>query len=266
MEARPFNVTFFLAGFCAAVSAGLSGGCGTPGKRAAEQVRQADRAYRVARYEEAERIASEVIGAHPDEIFASEAMYLRGLSRLRQGDRNAAENDFLAALRRCDHQPLKALLWVQLGNMAFDDERHAAAARSYARALEDLPANVSADKVWFQYGVSLQRSGDFKRARVAFGQLLAEHPSSPLAAGARRKLAWRHDHFSVQCGAFTSEANARSAARALRQGGVNAAVERRDLRSEYPFVVLAGRFRDFGAAESALVDVRRIQVDAFIVP
>jgi tetratricopeptide (TPR) repeat protein len=262
MEARLVNITSLLI----VIAVTVGGGCDTPSKRAAEQVRQADRAYRVARYEESERIASDVIRTHPDELFASEALYLRGLSRLRRGERNAAENDFLAALRRCDHRPLKALLWVQLGNMAFDDERHAAAARSYGRAVEDLPANVSAEKVWFQYGVSLQRNGEFKRARVVFGRLLAEHPSSALASSARRKLAWRHDHFSVQCGAFSSEENARSAARALREGGVNAAVARRDLRSAYPFVVLAGRFRNFGAAESALADVRRIQGDAFIVP
>ena len=266
MEAGPPKVTYAFTGVTAVVCMGLCDGCRDPSRGAAEQIRQADRAYRYAQYEKSDRIASSVISAHSEELVGAEARYLRGLSRLRQGDRQAAQNDFLAALRRCEHRPLEVLLWVQLGNLAFDEQRYETAARCYQHATGDLPANIPADKVWYRCGVSLQRSGDFTGAREAFARLLAEHPASLLASSARRKLAWRADHFSVQCGAFSTEESARLAARKLRQDGVKAGVTRRDLRTTLPYVVLTGRFRNFDAAELALADVRRVQRDAFIVP
>ena len=58
MEARPPKVTYVFTGVTAVVCMGLCDGCRDPARGAAEQIRQADRAYRYAQYEKSDRIAS----------------------------------------------------------------------------------------------------------------------------------------------------------------------------------------------------------------
>jgi len=241
-------------------------GCASIPTGAAEQVRQADRAYRLADYTQSERLTSAVIDQHPGEQFTAEALYLRGLTRIRQDRRREAERDLERALSLCRADDLETLVLIQLGNLAFDDEAYGRAAQCLGRVVDDLPTGVPVDTLWYRYALSLQRSGDFEQARLAFAQLIARRPDSTLMPAARRRMQWRSNHFTIQCGAFSEQGSARAAAENLRKAGVDASVVAQDHRAAVPFVVHAGRYRDFPQAQAALPSVRNVQRNAFIVP
>jgi len=241
-------------------------GCGAVPGRTVQQIKQADQAYRLARYGESDRLTSTVIQEHPASPFTAEALYLRGLSRLKQDQRPQAEQDLEKALFLCRQRDLEVLILVQLANIAFDDDRYRRAAQCYQRAVDESPLAVPGDTLWYRYGLSLQRSGDFPGARFAFQQLLARHPGSSLVQHARRRMSWRFDHFTIQCGAFAEERSAQTAAQNLRQAGIDASVSARDPRIGIPYAVYSGRYRAYADAQSALTSVRQFQHDAFVVP
>ena len=243
-----------------------AGGCNDLPAPAVRQIKRADQAYRLSRYLESDRLAGEVIRAHSRKPDTAEAYYLRGLSRLKQARRADAEADFRAALRLCRRRALEVLLCVQMGNLAFQDGAYARSAGFYRRGADDLPANVPIGQVWYRYGLSLQRSGEFDRARAVFRRLVNGRPAGAMGSNALRQMAWKHDYFTVQCGAFSRMESARAAAANLLGQGIEAVASRQDRRGAPPYVVYAGRYRNYAFASAALPAIRRIQGDAFIVP
>ncbi len=241
-------------------------GCNELPKQAVHQLQQANQSYRNARYDQSERWSGQVIRAHPEKPDTAEAYYLRALARLKTKRRSLAEGDLLAASRRCGRPDLEVLICVQLGNMAFEDAKYARAASMYGRAGDELPTGMRADEVWYRHALSLQRSGRFTDAERAFRRLLRGHPTSGYAAAASAKLAWKHKYCTVQCGAFAQEDRARVAAAELRRRGIDSVSLAVRQWAELPYVVYAGRFRDYESAQSALSSIRRIQADAFVVP
>lgn len=245
---------------------GLAAGCNHLPESAIQQIRQADQAYRLANYRGSEQLAAAVIRDHSHKPDTAEAYYLRGISGLQQGHRKAAVGDFRSALRLCRRRELESALCVQLGNLALDDRAYASAAGFYGRAVDDLPANVPADQVWYRYGLSLQRGGYFVRARDAFRRVVADTPSSPVRGSALRKMAWPHDYFTVQCGVFSRPNSAAAVVAKLRRQGIRAVTSRLDRRDSPRYAVHAGRYRNYASASEALSAIRRIQSDAFLVP
>lgn len=241
-------------------------GCDRLPAPAVTRIRQGHRAYRQGDYARAQRLLSPVIAAHADQPDVGEAYYVRGLARLRAGQTKAAANDFQAALRVADRSELKALLHAQLGNLAFEDGQYGSAARHYRRAAPDLPNRSPTDRVLLRYGVSLQRAGRFRQAKLVLADLLTRFSSGSAAAEAHRKLAWIGDHYSIQCGVYSNQANAQATARKLRAQGLEASAWRETHNGSTRYVVRAGRYTRRADAERALPNVRRIIPDAFVVP
>ncbi len=250
-------------GWIGAVAALLAGtGCTEIPADAAARIRQADQSYRQSDYANTERYASAVIDAHPQHPATAEAYYLRGLARLKSGDRVAARGDFHDSLRLSGRKDLGAKIHGQLGHLFFDEGR-------YQRALEHFRKSASVgwdEAVFYRWGIAALRSGRFAEARRALTTLLEKSPGGVYAESARQKMRWKHQYFSVQCGAYSTSERAYSAAATLRSNNANIAVVR-DVGQRHPkYIVLAGRYRDFPSAENALRRIKPVVPDAFLVP
>ncbi len=241
-------------------------GCQSLPRPAVRGIIQSERAYRLARYDESKRLATGVIQAHPDKPDTAEAYYVRGLSRVRTNHRAEGRRDFQAAMRICGRNDLRSTLTAQLANMLMEDGRFTEASRLYETA---RTGQLSADRdhdLSFRYALSLERSGAFDRARREFARVASRRAGGKLASDASAHLAWKRPYFTVQCGAYSRVDLAQAAAKTLRQQGVDAAALRSDRSAQASYVIHAGRYRDYGAAQSALSAIRRVQPDAFVIP
>ncbi len=247
----------------AAIPLGLAG-CDGATPQSVKQIEQAHAAYRAQRYDDTERLATQVAARAPDSPTAAEALYLRGLARLARGRKSEARNDFQAGLDRARRKDLVGLLHAQLGTMDYDAGAYARAADHFRAAESELPDRPPSDEMLVRYGVSLQRIGRMDEARRVFGRVVARYGNRPAGEEARRKLDWKRDYFSIQCGAFSQEKLAYEAVQRLRTQGVSAEVDTGYGASNY--IVLAGRYRTYDDASGALPAVRRAASDAFIVP
>jgi len=249
-----------------AIAALASDGCSRLPDGAVRQINEAHRAYQRRDYPRCERLVSPVIAEHRGQPDTAEAYYLRGLARLRTGRRDAAHGDFQAGRRIADRAELKALLDAQLGNLEYEAGHYQRAAAHYRRAEPGLPATPPTDRLLLRYGISLQRSGHFGEAKQVLAKLLLRFPSGRPAEQARRKVTWPHDYHAIQCGVYAQAASAKSAARRLRDQGVQATNWRETLNGTTRHVVRAGRFRSYAEAHRNLQQIRAVVPDAFVVP
>jgi len=244
----------------------FAGGCGGISGGAERQIEQAQQAINAGRYQRAEELLNPVFRAHGGKSDAAVAYYLRGQCRIQTGARDDAQQDLRTALRLAKEPALAAQVEAQLGNLAFDSEAYAAASAHYARAVDRLPRMTPTDRVLYQYGVSLQRTGRFDEARGVYGRLLKDFPNSPHVDAARRKQAWRDPHFSIQCGAFAQPASARDLVAKLRARGLDATLVPEVQGGSRRHVVRVGRFPTYADAARRLGQARSVASDAYIVP
>ncbi|MCC7290694.1 MAG: SPOR domain-containing protein [Phycisphaerales bacterium] len=194
------------------------------------------------------------------------AYYVRALARLQQGDRVGARADLQAGTHLHPDRALAARIEAQTANLDFEDGFYASAAARYAACADQLPRRPPTDRVLFQYGAALQRSGKFREGDETLRRLAKEYPASPLAEQASRKADWRATSFTVQCGAYRDEPSAQRRAAELRAKGFTARVVRAPQSATLPWVVHCGLFARYADAGRLLASLRTIQPDAFIVP
>ncbi|MFH0980213.1 MAG: SPOR domain-containing protein [Planctomycetota bacterium] len=247
------------------LSGGL-GGCAALPAPALRQIEEADQAYRAQRYRAAEELLSPVIEAHPENPDIAEALYVRALCRLRTQRAAEARADLDAALTRARRDELIDRIHTQLGNLEFDQERYNRAAAYYAEAYDGLPDRPPKDRVGYQYGIALQRTGRTTEARLVLAEVATDFPQSEFAVKARRKTEWSNDYFAIQCGVFESIARAHAQAKTLKDQGIDAIAIPDTSVSTKRYMVRVGRYRTYAAARQALSAVQRVQPDAFIVP
>ncbi|MCB9851223.1 MAG: SPOR domain-containing protein [Phycisphaerales bacterium] len=241
-------------------------GCGGLPKPAQRQMTQAQMALTTGDYAGCERLVDPVIRAHPTDRAVAPAYYMRGQCRLQTSSRDAARQDLRQALRLASDDGLRGVVQAQLGNAAFEDNMYADAAAHYSQAVGHLPHSAPTDRVLYQYGVALQRTGQFEPGRRVFADIIKFFPNSQYANAARRKQAWSDPYFSVQCGAYSSQSGANAAAANLRARGLAALTvpELRDGGRYY--VVRIGRFPKYEDAARLLARARSVAPDAFVVP
>ncbi len=242
------------------------GGCSALPAPAIQRIRTADREYRCCRYAAAEELLSPVIAAHQGKPETAEALYLRGLCRLRSQRVAEARSDLDKALHLARRNDLVDRIHAQLGNIAFDMEKHDQAIVHYEQGYNDLPNKPPKDRVGYQYGVVLQRVGRWVEGRSVLSGVAGRFPKSDFAGKAGRKAAWPHDHYAIQCGAYRNIAGAHKHADSLRDRGIDALAVPHSAASATLYLVCVGHYRTYAAARDALPTVRQAQSDAFIVP
>lgn len=242
------------------------GGCTTLPPPAVERIQKADRAYRDGRYSVAEQLLVPVIETHGDKPDVGEALYVRGLCRLKTKRAAEARADLEKALYLTRRNELVDRLHTQLGNLEFDRERYVPAALFYEQAYDDLPNRPPKDRVGYQYGIALQRCGRFPEAKSVLTDVTTKFPRSSFASQARRKACWPHEYFTIQCGAYRNIGGAHGQAETLQEHGLEALAVPQSAASSKLYVVRVGRYRTYAAARRALPGVQRVQPDAFIIP
>ncbi len=196
---------------------------------------------------------------------AGRALYIRGLANARAGRRGMAYADLQAAAASEDDD----VAWhagFALGELAYEDERWNGARQAYADAIAKMPPASPMDRGLYRLGVASQRMGEWGEGYVWLERLVRQFPGSSLAPAARRILDVRPGAFSVQCGAFGRQSNARDREVSLERQGVAAFIrpERRDGRTLY--VVYSGQYRTYDQARQGLGQVQRYVPDALIWP
>ena len=110
------------AKWVALVAVMVAPGCTRLPASAVRQIGESHRAYQAGRYAQAQRLVTPVIAKHPDKPDVAEALYVRGLSRLKTGKTVTARGDFESALGVADRDELIALLHAQLGNLDYETQ------------------------------------------------------------------------------------------------------------------------------------------------
>lgn len=196
---------------------------------------------------------------------ADEAYYLRGMARLRTGNRAGAKEDFNIVLNRSNKDALRGKALVELGNIAYEDKDMALAENMYRQALASDGGNEpSANHARYRLGSVLQRQGRWKEADVQFDRLVHLLGDSDLGARAARRThctAW-----TIQAGAFRKKDLAELSAKNFKSEGLPASVYPLMYDSEPLFVVQLGRYPTYEQAEAALSSYKQVEGTAFIVP
>ncbi len=239
-------------------------GCQDLPASAVRQIQLAHQDYQRGTFEPCERHATDVISAFPDCPDTAEAYYLRALARLQRGYRTQAMSDLRSAAQLCRRSDLATQVYLQLGLLAFEDNDYALAVAHFEKALAGSARGAAVGEAWYRYGRCLQRVGEFRRARVALQNAVKDGGSS--AEAAQKLLAWPHDYFTIQCGAYSTQNGAEQAAGELRRRGLAVQVERLSYRSTLPYVVQHGHYRNYAGASAELSRARSVQHDSFIVP
>jgi tetratricopeptide (TPR) repeat protein len=244
------------------VAAGVVVGCGPapethPG---AAVLRDARAAYEAGRDAEAIDRAETFLLLVGDAPESAEALYLRALARLRQGERDQAEQDLRLAAERTWRADLAGRAHLALSRIAEQRGDPDAALASAEAAVDRLdPAAPPADEALYRLGRLRQRAGRFAQADLPLDRLLHLHPDSPLAPLARRRI--RAVAWAVAAGGFPGDdPRQQLRLRQLRRRAeglqLPTRVEPVRRRGQPRLQLLVGRFETHQAAAERLDDIR----------
>ncbi len=249
-----------------AVALTFFSGCATLPADAVQRIEQARTHYQAEHWTDAERLVNQVIDGYPETKGVGAAYYLRGMCNYRKKRDPQARSDFHRALQTSSDPELLARANAQLGHIAFQADDYRQAIGHYIEAVKTGGEVSFMDQVYYRYGDSLQKAGQWQAARKIFPKVWKLFPGSEFVSFARRKFSWRHDFFSIQCAAFNRSDLAHDFANDLRRKGFDAStdVNLRGARAKH--LVHVGRYLSFRDARDDLARVRQVAADAFIVP
>jgi TolA-binding protein len=230
-------------------------GCGGPLSQADHQLfLDAHRNFQSGNYAAADAKFTQVIGRNQSSDALSELCYFRGLTRLKQGRRAEAREDFRRGATARGRELTQVYSAVALANLDFDDGNDASAANLYSQALDHQVKDLQTDAILYRLAVSLQRLGRWDEADRRLAKLLSDYDDSPFAAAARRRF--QATHFAIQAGAFASRSNADTQAAKIRTEGYPVTVTVSEGGGKVLHVVTVGRFRTYAEASSAATRLR----------
>jgi TolA-binding protein len=195
------------------------------------------------------------------------ALYLRGVSHARAGQRAQAYAD----LRRCVATPTDAdAVWrayVVLGTLHFEDGQWREAAQNLRAAAERMPAKPPKDAVLYRLALCHERLGEWQRASELYSEITRFYTGGQYAEAAHRRLQLNANYFAVQCGAFRDRGNAETRRAELEGKGLEAYIHQ-EIRGRTPmYIVLVGRYAAYEQALSQLAMIQREFVpDAILWP
>ncbi len=241
-------------------------GCATLPADAVQRIERARKHYQAEQYTDAERLVNLVIGGYPETKGVGAAYYLRGMCKYRKKRDPQARSDFHKALQTSSDPQVLARANAQLGHIAFQADDYRKAIGHYIEVVKTGGEVSFMDQVYYRYGDSLQKVGQWQAARKIFPKVWKLFPGSEFVPFARRKFAWARNSFAIQCAAFNRSDLAHDFANDLRRKGLDAStdVNLRGARAKH--VVHVGRYFSFRDARDDLARVRQVAADAFIVP
>lgn len=248
------------------VASVLATGCNSLTPQQRMWLREGQRAYDRKHFSEAIRMTSLFVADGGDGPEAGRALYIRGLSHARSGKRSRAYADLRAAAGQSDDTDVIWRSEFALGELSFEDGDWAAAKRRYSAAVGAMRAIPPMDRGLYRLAVSAQRLGEWELGLRQFEMLVRRFPRSALADSARRILSYGPRYFSLQCGAFAVSKNADALKRQLARENISAAVRREVRGGRRLYIVYAGRYSTYAAAQRGLTKIHSQVPDAVIWP
>jgi tetratricopeptide (TPR) repeat protein len=194
---------------------------------------------------------------------AGRAYYLRGKAKLSLSNIAGAKSDLQEAVSRSDNRDVRANSRLALGQMAFDSGQMPQAEELYRDAVADITVGKApGDHAHYRLGCVLQRRGLWRQAELEFRQVIEYFANTELARRSSRRVnakAW-----TVQAGAFGSEARAAVLVKKLRSIGLSPVVKPVLGKSGPLFLVVVNSYRTYQHAAQALNSVKKHQADAFV--
>ena len=246
------------------VLCGLFVGCQQVNQDLAEGVRRGERYYRQGNYTAAEQTLTQAINADRSSPVAAEGYYIRGLTRLKRGQINNAESDFVCAIELGDRDEIKTNCQVCLGSIAYERDNFSKAYAYYMLASQHLVQMSPNDWVLYRLGDAAQKVGKWREARKVFARLIRDFPDSEAAKSARKRL--NYSYFTIQAGAFNKHSNASDRLDQLQRASIPARAEVIPRGASTLQVVYVGKYSNFKSAQEMLDKVRMVVPDARIVP
>jgi Tfp pilus assembly protein PilF len=146
-----------------------------------------------------------------------------------------------------------------LGMQELVRENFQAAAQDFDEAAKLEPDPRSRALLMVRRGIALQRAGRFGEARELYRQATALAPDSRAERMAKAQLLFP-DHFFVQAGAYSEEANAERQRQTLVEKGFPAEVGQVETARGKLFLVRVGRFGDRATAKALAQKLRDSKV------
>jgi tetratricopeptide (TPR) repeat protein len=243
----------------------LACGC-EPSMTYRDWLMQGEQACTEKKYDEAIRHLTQYINAAGGSPEAARAHYLRGVALAELSRRQDARQD----LQRAAAFPGQAdVCWRAnsvLGTLDYEDGRWAEAAKYYEAVAEIAPQEPPKDLFLFRLGACYERMGRWENARRVFRRIVDEFPQSSVVSDAVRRTQINADHFSVQCGVFSSIKNAEGLVKQLQQAGFSPTVQREPRGGVLVYVVRVGRFNNYEMAIQELARVKGYVPTAVLWP
>jgi TolA-binding protein len=231
-----------------------------------QQLMKASRDYSAGDTASATSTLDRIIRDYGQTAEIAEAYYIRGLCRFKTRKTKAAAVDFEHGISKSKRSDLTARCRASLAAIEFEKGDWKRAADLYAEAVGGLPDVAPTDVVLLGAGIAMQRAGKWREADTQFARILNRFRNRPAAVDARRMSLWRHSYYSIQYGAYRDTDNAGRAVQALRRQGLEPTKEYLPRDGQTLWVVMAGQYRTYDEARSALARARQQQAQATIVP
>jgi tetratricopeptide (TPR) repeat protein len=227
--------------------------------RNAHFLQKGDELFLQEQYAQAAGHYDSYLASNPDDPRRAEIRLKAGKCALAEGKFDPALGSFDRALA---DRPPEPVLWELRFRRAVALLRKGEAARALEgfRAVAGAPASdrgraVTDDELRFETALALIRTGDWKAGQAELGKV---SPHGPYGDPARSRLIL--GAFTVQVGAFTEEAGAKSAA--LRARG-----EVRPVPTDKPlYLVTVGSFPRFEDAQREADRLKPLYPGAFVIP
>lgn len=120
---------------------------------------------------------------------SSKAMFEQAAALVKDGKIEEARGSYREILRRWPSEDgVTDQAYYRLGDLYFDEKKSRPALQEYIKVLEKYPTGRYADDTLYKVGLCSIDIGNLEDAQIFFGEILKNHPKSPLAKSAARKL------------------------------------------------------------------------------
>lgn len=232
----------------AVVFAGLSGcvvqPAGLTGRSADRPKKIADAYAAMARddWADAEVLLGRFLLETPSGPWAYQARYLLGICYLKNLDMMAAEDEFKYVANHATSRELVRQARVRLGDVALASCEYDQAATQFNGLLQRSRHFKDGAELMYKLGYTRLKQGRWEEATAIFKKTRTTYPGTVFATRAMSQLGTPH-HFSLQVGAFNSEANAQARLNDLRKKGYTAFVYQASQAHSARYCVRVGTFK-----------------------
>jgi TolA-binding protein len=221
-------------------------------------------AFQAGRWQAAVEGFSQYLRSDPGNPHRGEVFYYRGQALVHLRWRAEALTDFRRAITADPPQPITAFAYTAIGNLYYEDGADAKAVEAYAAAIKGPQDKLPMDMLLMRLGAALQRTGQWATADRYLGVVLERYPNSPAFSEAQRRYGAKG--FSVQVGAYSTQATVQQATDKARAAGFAVRTEQIRRGTQTLTAVLIGRVNTYTEAKELAQKVARAGMTALIVP